>query len=254
MKIVIYLLLASIFFPSPLLASAVAINVNGKACKTVVYLAVPGSVVRPSSTTPPCNIPKTTLNGPHGSFATGRAIITGRRGASVHALAENGGSAGLNHPFLAPTQAGLGQGIAEIDVDAVRKNSTFTINGRSNYNSNGFLELSVLDLSEVDSSSQVTFASDIFSNYGSVESALDAGFIDPEWVLFREREYDLPTFGLFTRNINVGSIADDDILVAGLAHSVSVVPLPPTILLMGSALLGFVGLGFTNYRSLFSSH
>jgi hypothetical protein len=165
--------------------------------------------------------------------AHAHAHSRGLWGGNVRTTAYGAGAwAGSENPFVDPIVALVGDGIAEIDYGATNLGTGFLgLTGTANWNFNGYLELAVLDIAGLTES----FVSDIFLTYGSVESALDAGYISSSIVLFSERETGLSTS--FTYNVAIGSLSDDDILVSGLSHAVSV-PEPNIVLLLAIGGIG----------------
>lgn len=149
--------------------------------------------------------------------------------------------AGSENPFVSPIVASVGSGTAEMDYDAINLGTGFLeLTGTASWNFNGYLELAVLDISGLTES----FVSDIFGVYGSVESALDAGYISNSLVLFSMRENDLSTN--FSYNIAIGSLSENDILISGLSHAVSAAVPEPNILSLLS--LGVIGVLTTRRR------
>jgi hypothetical protein len=246
---ILFLLL--VFWSTPAFADVWALH-SPLWCRTFVELAVPerANYVDDSGVDfPQQSSPLTTILGTGGSFATGEATTRGFWGATGVDASGKGGATGSDNPFLAPITAQLGPGIADIDYDVTRNGSLFTISGTTEYNSNGFLELSVLDLSGMTLPEQQTLASDIFLTLGSVEKALDAGLISASQVLFREREIMLPTNGSFSRNVDVDLLANNDIVVSALGHTVSAAPEPSTWLMFGTGLIGLLGYGWRRKKS-----
>ena len=82
-----------------------------------------------------------------------------------------------------------------------------------------------------------SFISNIFLQYGSVESALNAGYITSSIVLFKKRESDLSSS--FAYNVAIYALSNDNILVSGLGHTVSV-PEPNTVLLLAIGCVGVI--------------
>jgi len=207
-------------------------------CNASVDLTVIGGAYSNSTgvSIPQCVSPLTTIAGAGGSTATGAASTSGIWGTSVTALAAAGGTAPPFDLFVSPIVLVAGPGMATLDTDATRSGDIFTLSGTSAFNPNGFLELSVLDLAGMSLADQEAFAGKIFSTYGSVEKALAASYLTPSQIFFHERETTLGN-GAFIRMIDVGSVADGDIVVLSLAASASLpVPEPASWSL---ALLGF---------------
>jgi hypothetical protein len=175
------------------------------------------------------------------AVAHAHANSRGLWGGNVKTTAFGPGAwAGSENPFVNPIVAGVGNGIAEMDYDATNLGTGFlALNGTANWNFNGYLELTVLDISGLTES----FVSDIFGIYGSVESAINEGYISNNLVLFSKRETDL--LNNFSYNIDISSINDmNNILVSGLSHAVSAVPEPNSLLLLT------LGLGVLTSRRL----
>lgn len=164
-------------------------------------------------------------NGNANAFAHANSV--GLWGGVIKATAVgNGARAGSDDPFNMPVVPGVGPGTAEMSWNAALDGSTFYLDGTSSHNSNGYLELAVLDISGM-SQDEV---SHIFLHYGSVESALTAGYLQSSDVLLEVRETSLNS--VFNYQLNVAGLDPNYIMVAGVTHAVAAVPEPSTVALL----------------------
>jgi hypothetical protein len=90
--------------------------------------------------------------------------------------------------------------------------NVLVLNGKGNTNENGYLELSVLDLSTLDPKE----FEQILREAGSVEKALAQGKFAKEQVLARYREAELA--GAFEMKVDLGNVPPDRVAVCGVAH------------------------------------
>lgn len=168
----------------------------------------------------------TAANANANAFAHAHSV--GLWGGNVKTTANGQGAwAGTANPFDAPIVPGIGPGSAEMDYSATYSGSQFYLSGTSSHNSNGYLELAVLNIDGLTEN----FVSEIFLTYGSVESALTAGYITSDRVLFERRETTLGSS--FSYTVDIGSLEHSDILVSGVSHSVAAVPEPSLLSMMG---------------------
>jgi hypothetical protein len=210
--------------------------------------------------------------------AKARAVAetSGNRGSRLWLTAQNGGRAGSDNFFVYPIVYPINSltpdyappistgpfvspvspvpdvpGFVEIEFDVSRNNNSLYIFGNQKHSENGFLELSVLNLTGLTLEEQEGLSSNIFLNFGSVEKALVSGAISSSQVLFRARETEFAD-GLFGFQLDVGSLADNDIIVTTVAHAISAsVPEPSSTL--GLLALGTLGAASTLKRKLKSS-
>lgn len=153
-------------------------------------------------------------------------------GGTLSTTASGVGSAAFRNPFVLQPVLQAGPGAASLNFEGVFNSpGLFILSGTSSNNANGFLELSVLDWTGLTMSN----VSNIFLQYGSVESALAAGYLSQARVLQRLRESSAPLAGgSFSLPVNTGSLAPENVVFLGLAHAEST-PEP--------AVVGLVGLG-----------
>lgn len=160
--------------------------------------------------------------------AYAHAHSIGLWGGNVKTTAQGPGAlAGPSNPFTTPIMPGIGDGNAELDFLGSVTGNLFSLNGTASHNTNGFLELSVINLGGLSEQ----YVSDIFLLYGSVESALAANYLDSWRVLLNFRETSLAD--TFTYEIDLGMMSPDDIVVTGLSHAVSHAPEPSALILFG---------------------
>lgn len=170
----------------------------------------------------------TAANATANAFAHANSI--GLWGGNVKATAAGPGAwAGTENPFNMPVVPAPGStmGTAELDYSAWNTASHFYLEGTSSHNANGYLELAVLNITGMSEDN----VSQIFLNYGSVESALSQGYLNSSQVLFHHRETSLTDS--FSYDFDLGSLNANSVLVTGLAHSVGAVPEPSTLALLG---------------------
>lgn len=168
----------------------------------------------------------TANNATANAFAHAHSI--GLWGGNVKATANGAGAwAGTQDPFNMPVVAGVGPGSAELDYAATLGGSTFYLTGTSGHNANGFLELAVLNTTGMTED----YVSQIFLHYGSVESALTAGYLTSSQVLFQRRETGLTD--TFSYSLDVGSLDYNALMVTGVSHAVAAVPEPSSLALLG---------------------
>jgi hypothetical protein len=141
-------------------------------------------------------------------------------GGTVFDTASGAASAGFPNPFVNRPSIQPGPGFANLDFEGVLTSpGIFTITGTASFNSNGFLELSVLDWTGL----SMTNVSQIFLQFGSVESALAAGLISDGRVLERLRETSpLLESGSFAFDVPIGSLAPENVVFLGLGDAESV--------------------------------
>ena len=181
----------------------------------------------------------TAANANANAFAHAHSI--GLWGGNVKATAVGQGAwAGSQDPFNTPIVPGPGPGTAELTYAGSLSGSMFSLSGSSSHNSNGYLELAVLNTAGMSESD----VSQIFLQYGSVESALTAGYLTSSQVLFERRETSLTDN--FSYSFDIGATAYDSLLVTGVSHSVAAVPEPSTLVLM--SLGGFAVLAASRRR------
>lgn len=151
------------------------------------------------------------------AYAYAHAHTRGWWGGTLAIVARGGGTAGLEKPFVDPVIASPGPGSVELNLNAsIDDAGALLLSGSIDYNKNGFMEMSVIDIRGLEES----FVSDVFGVHGSVESALDAGFVSTDLVLFRRRESNLQN-GPFSFEVDIGSLDSDDVCVLCLVHAVS---------------------------------
>jgi hypothetical protein len=221
-------------------------------CKAGAEASVPGNtVVVNAGVIKQCAANTGLLNNPPAQ-AQAKAVTKGIWGGTINVLGKNGGKADSDNPFVNPRSPVPGlDGVADIDVDVNRNSNLLTLSGNTQYNANGFLELSVLNLSGLSPEEQQNLSSNIFLDFGSVEKALEEGFISSNQVLFKKRETEF-LHSSFSFTVDVTSLADNDIVVTSLAHAISAVVPEPTSTL-GILALGTLGAASTLKRQLKSS-
>ena len=144
-----------------------------------------------------------------------------------------GAVAGPTNPFVNPLVIQVGPGSAGLDYDVSFSPGVITITGMANFNTNGFLELAVLNVNGLSQE----FVSNILADFGSIERAVALNAISPTRVLSINREGgSLLTNGTFSVSIDIGALDPSDVVVTGLAHAVSDVPEPSPMFLLGTGL------------------
>ncbi len=162
-------------------------------------------------------------------YAYGHGHSKGWWGSNVKVIAKRGGWAG-EYPFGEPIEPvpGLTEGFADLDYEVSRDVNYLMISGTASYNDNGYLELAVVDTSEMTEYE----VSAIFDDYGSVQYAWQEGYLADWEVLGHWREDAFMPGESFAWNVNVYGIPDECILVSSLGHAVST-PEPATVFLLG---------------------
>jgi hypothetical protein len=178
--------------------------------------------------------------------ASATAMSRNLWGANVTADAIGPGAfAGPSNPFVNPLDIHVGPGSASLDYDVSFNAGVLTITGTANFNVNGFLELSVLNVNGLSPQS----VSSILVDFGSVERAVAMGGFSSDRILGIHRETSsLFQNGTFSLSINIGMVDPNDIVVTGLAHAASAVPEPATMILLSTG-LGALVLKVRNRRT-----
>jgi hypothetical protein len=154
------------------------------------------------------------------SYAYAHAHSRGLWGGKIVEIARGpGASAGSKNPFIDTPSAVPGYGHLEFELnDFAVEGGNLNLSGYVNRNENGLLEISVLDISDLSESSVI----DTISTYGSVESAIAAGILPRDKILFKHREFELGFMkGDFQFSVNIGSLKENNIAILGVGHTVS---------------------------------
>jgi hypothetical protein len=157
------------------------------------------------------------------AFAASSASTSGWFGVQAHATGFHSNfntfavvAADLLDPFEQPVEPEPDKpASADLNCDGTLTDTTLVLSGQGQTNVNGYLELAVLDMRDLDPDEVAAMLMDL----GSVEKAVAEGLFPAEQVLGHYREDQLA--GTFTITVDVTTVPDDRIFVTGVAHGIA---------------------------------
>jgi hypothetical protein len=150
------------------------------------------------------------------SSASTSGWFSGEIHATVVPAPSSFGAADLFDPFEQPVEPVPDKpAAADLKFDGTLKDTILVLSGEGKTNVNGYLELAVLDMGDLDPNEVAAMLTDL----GSVEKAVAEGLFPAEQVLGHYREDKLA--GPFTIKVDVANVPADRVFVTGVAHGIA---------------------------------